>query len=193
MNNSTVFIKHLQKYVKITKNEEAEILSFFERKIYTKKENLKDINTITKYHYFVMNGCLRMFFINEKGMEQTIQFALENWWITDYASFGKGLRSDFAIQAMEQTEVLQIDNSNQDKLLAAYPQLERYFRKMYQIAYGASQMRSKYLYEFTKEQFYAHFNDNFPDFSKRIPQQYLASYLHMTPEYLSEIKKKNRS
>jgi len=81
----------------------------------------------------------------------------------------------------------------QEKLLHSFPQLERYFRLIYQKAYSASQLRTKYLYDFSREEFYHHFNDNFPEFTQRIPQHILASYLNMTPEYLSKIKNKSRS
>jgi ribosomal protein L10 len=71
--------------------------------------------------------------------------------------------------------------------------MERYFRFIYQRAYAASQMRFKYLYEFSKEEFYQHLNENYPEFIQRIPQYLIASFLGFTPEYLSEIRKKKRS
>lgn len=134
-----------------------------------------------------------MFFINEKGMEQTIQFAIENWWITDYLAFDRQAKTEFSIQALEPTEVLQIDYQHQERLLSAFPQLERYFRLIYQRVYAALQLRAKYFYDFSREQLYHHFNNSFPGFTQRIPQHLLASYLNMTPEYLSEIKKKAHS
>lgn len=131
-----------------------------------------------------------MFFLNEKGVEQTIQFAIENWWITDYLAFDRRAHAGFTIQAVEASDVLQINYAGQEKLFDKFPSFERYFRMIYQRGYSASQIRTKYLYEFSREQFYHHFNDHFPEFTSRIPQHLLASYLNMTPEYLSEIKHK---
>jgi hypothetical protein len=71
--------------------------------------------------------------------------------------------------------------------------MERYFRFVYQRAFGAMQMRIKYLYDFTKEEIFLHFIQHFPEFVQRIPQHLLASFLGFTPEYLSEIRKKTRS
>lgn len=88
---------------------------------------------------------------------------------------------------------MQIDFKNQMLLLEDFPKLERYYRMIYQRAYAALQMRTKYLYDFSKEEFYHHFNNHFPEFTRRIPQHLLASYLNMTPEYLSEIKSKLQS
>lgn len=141
----------------------------------------------------MLKGCLRKFFINEKGIEQTTEFAIENWWITDNIAFEHRLPTEFYIQAVENSEILRISHQSQEKMLIEFPKMERYFRFIYQRAYAATQMRIKYLYEFSKEEFYHHLNKNFPEFVQRIPQYLIASYLGFTPEYLSEIKNKNRS
>ena len=82
---------------------------------------------------------------------------------------------------------------SQEELLQQFPKMERYFRFIYQRAYAASQRRIKFLYEFTREELYHHFNDHYPEFVQRIPQYLIASYLGFTPEYLSEIRSKARS
>lgn len=190
---SEKLLQHIRKFIEIDPTNEIEILNFFQSETIRKKENLIEFNDRCKFHYFVVTGCLRMFFIDNKGTEQTIQFAIENWWMTDYSAFENRTLSEFTIQAVEKTEILKIDYKNQEKLLKEFPQLERYFRMIYQRAYSASLTRSKYLYDFSREQFFHHFNQNFPEFTKRIPQHLLASFLNMTPEYLSEIKNKSHS
>lgn len=189
---SNRLIDHLKKYVFISAEEEIAILDYFDRKKFRKRENLVNADSFCKHHYFVEKGCLRLFFLNDKGAEQTIQFAIENWWITDYNAFENQFKTDFTIQALEDTEVLEIDFVNQEKLLQEFPMLERYFRQIFQRAYSASLLRTKYLFDFKRDEFYHHFNDHFPEFTSRIPQHILASYLNMTPEYLSEIKKKSK-
>lgn len=134
-----------------------------------------------------------MFFVNEKGVEQTTQFAIENWWMSDYLSFERGQPSDFSIQAVEKTEVLSIDHFSQEALLKDFPFMERYFRLVMQHAYAASQYRIKYLYGLSREELYHHFNRHFPEFVQRVPQYLLASFLGFTPEYLSEIRAKKLS
>lgn len=183
-------IEHIRKYIEVAERDVAPILNFFQPLHFVKKQTLMEQGTRCKYHYFVVKGCLRMFFLDEKGVEQTTQFAIEGWWITDYQAFDRQANTDFAIQAVEATEVLRIDYERQENLFKQFPQFERYYRLVYQRAYSALQLREKYFYDFSRTQFYQHFNDHFPDFTKRIPQHLLASYLHMTPEYLSEIKKK---
>ena len=190
---SEKLIQHLQKYIAIEKQDTPEVLRFFHPISLDKKENLLSENQLCRYNFFVVKGCLRMFFINGKGIEQTIHFAIENWWITDYFAFEKQAASSYYIQAVEPAEILSIDHKSQEKLLERFPQIERYFRLIFQRAYSAAQLRIKYLYDFSREEFYDHFNANFPEFIQRIPQYLLASYLNMTPEYLSEIRSKKRS
>lgn len=190
---SELFKKHLEKFIEINETEFNAILSFFQVVKVRKKENLLVEGQICKSNYFVLNGCLRKFFINEKGIEQTTEFAIENWWITDNIAFENKQVSDFYIQAVENSEVLIIDHLSQEKLLAEFPKMERYFRFVYQRAYAASQMRIKYLYSFSKEEFYHHLNNKYPEFVQRIPQYLIASFLGFTPEYLSEIRNKKRS
>lgn len=190
---SEIFKIHLEKFIDITEKEFSEIIPFFQIENIKKKENLLVEGQICKANYFVLSGCLRKFFINQKGIEQTTEFAIENWWITDNIAFENRLPTTFYIQAVENSKILTIDNNSQEKLLIAHPKMERYFRFIYQRAYAASQMRIKYLYDFSKEDFYHHLNKNHPEFVQRIPQYLIASFLGFTPEYLSEIRSKLRS
>lgn len=143
--------------------------------------------------FFVVKGCLRKFFINEKGIEQTTEFAIENWWITDTFSYERQLRSDFFIQAVEKSVILKIDFQAQEALLKKHPVMERYFRMVYQRAYAAAERRIRYLYEYSRVELYLHFSTHYPWFIQRIPQYLIASFLGFTPEYLSEIRAKLRS
>ncbi len=131
-----------------------------------------------------------MFFINNKGIEQTTQFALENWWIADYMSLTTQNNSHFYIQAVETSMVIAVEHHKQDELLKQIPQLEHYFMLMMQRAYAAAQMRVMYFHVYSKEENYRQFVSLFPDFVQRIPQYMLASYLGLTPEYVSELRKK---
>lgn len=188
-----IFKAHLDKFIEIDETEFSSIMTFFEIQKFKKKENLLVEGTICKSHYFVLTGCLRKFFINNKGIEQTTEFAIENWWMTDNIAYEHRLPSEFYIQAVEHTEILTISKDAQEKLLQEFPKMERYFRFIYQRAYAASQMRIKYLYDFTKEEFYYQLCKKQPEFVQRIPQYLIASFLGFTPEYLSEIRNKNRS
>lgn len=184
------FVTHLKKFISLNNEEVELLLSSVKLLSVNKKDFLLKEGQVCKANYFVEQGLLRMFFINNKGIEQTTQFALENWWIADYMSLTSQNRSHFYIQAVEASTIIAIEHHKQDQLLAQLPQLERYFMLMMQRAYAAAQMRVMYFHVYSKEENYRQFVKLFPDFVQRIPQYMLASYLGLTPEYVSELRKK---
>ena len=184
---------HISKFTTVSDDEWAKIIRYFENIAVGKKENLMTEGQRCKYNYFVLKGILRKFFINEKGVEQTTEFAIESWWMTDHFAFLSQSETQFSIQAVEKCEVLCISKEEMDLLLQNHPIMEKYFRSVYQKAYAASQMRLKFLHNFSREELYYHFRDSQPEFLQRVPQYLVASYLGFTPEYLSEIRKKNNS
>ena len=190
---SQIFKAHLEKFIKINDADFDEILSYFEVKTFGKKVNLLEEGQICKYNYFVLHGLLRKFFINEKGTEQITEFAIETWWMTDNISYEHRLPSEFYIQTVEKSEILFISNDSQEKLLEKFPVMERYFRFVYQRAYAANQMRVKYIFSLSKEEFYLNLVKKQPAFVQRVPQYLIASFIGITPEYLSEIRKKSIS
>jgi len=187
---SQIFRNHLEKFIKINDEDFEEILSYFEVKNFAKKENLLEEGQVCKYNYFVLNGLLRKFFINEKGTEQITEFAIETWWMTDNISYEHKVPSEFYIQTVEKSEILVISSDSQEKLLVEFPVMERYFRFVYQRAYAANQMRVKYIFSLSKEEFYFNLLKKQPAFVQRVPQYLIASFLGFTPEYLSEIWKR---
>lgn len=187
------FKAHLDKFISVSEEEYDLIFSYFQIVDVKKKENLMQEGEICKSMYFVLEGCLRKFFINEKGIEQTTEFAIENWWITDTYAYERQVKSNFNIQAVEKSTILAIDLQTQEELLKKHPVMERYFRMIYQRSYAAAERRIRYLYEMTREELYVHFSTQYPWFIQRIPQYLIASFLGFTPEYLSEIRAKLRS
>lgn len=181
---------HIRKFIKISDEDLSSVLDFFKVLNPKKKENLLIEGQICKSSYFVSGGCLRMFFIDEKGVEKTTQFALEHWWLADYFSFQNQMASRFYIQAVEKSEVWAIGLPEQENMLTQFPQMERYFRLVHQTTNAATQVRIRYLYDFSREENYRYFLAHFPQFIQRVPQYLLASYLGMTPEYLSELRAK---
>lgn len=187
---SQIFKTHLEKFIIINDEDFEKIFSFFEVKTFAKKVNLLVEGQICKHNYFVLNGLLRKFFINEKGTEQITEFAIETWWMTDNISYEHKVPSEFYIQTVEKSEILIISGDAQEKLLEEFPVMERYFRFVYQRAYAANQMRVKYIFSLSKEDFYFNLLKKQPAFVQRVPQYLIASFLGFTPEYLSEIRKR---
>jgi len=181
---------HINKFVTLSEGEQEILVPFLQSSSFKKKAFLLEQGQTCRMNYFVVKGCLRLYFIDVKGTEQTTQFAIENWWISDFSSFLFQQPSDFFIQAAEITEVIAITNQDYEKLLEKVPKLEKYFRLIFQKLHQASQIRIKYLYSQTAEERYTNFNKLFPAFVQRVPQYMLASYLGFTPEFLSKIRAK---
>lgn len=188
---SRVLYQHIQKFASISEADFAVILSFFEVLSVKKKDVLLQEGELCRRNFFVLKGCLRLFFLKETGVEQTTQFAIENWWLTDSIAFLEQKQSSFTVQAVENSEVLAISYDAREEMLARFPQMERYFRKVYEKAFATQQLRVKYINDYSREEMYIYFAKVQPAFLQRVPQYMLASYLGFTPEYLSEIKKKH--
>ena len=184
------FINHIRKYVELDDNSVVLLLKYITPLKFKRKEFLLKEGQICHSMYFVEKGCLRMYFIDNKLNEQITQFALERWWMADHFSFIDNKPSPYFIQTVEKSEILAISASSFEALLRELPQMERYFRIVMQRALAASQLRNKYIYEMSKEEFYQHFSTSFPEFVQRVPQYMIASYLGLTPQYVSELRKK---
>src|SRR5665648_7142 len=184
------FINHIRKYVELDDASVAHLNQYITPLKFKKKEFLLEEGQICSSIYFVEKGCLRMYFIDNKLNEQITQFALDSWWMADQFSFIDNKPSSYFIQTVEKSEVLAISTSSFEAILQELPQMERYFRIVMQRALAASQLRIKYMYEMSKEEFYQLFCDSFPEFVQRVPQYMIASYLGLTPQYVSELRKK---
>lgn len=186
----TTLLKHIHQYVALSKADEKIIAENIKILQLKKKTTILEPGQLCKGNYFVSKGCLRLYFFDEKGVEQTTQFAIENWWISDYTSLSLKKTSDFYLQTVEESTIFVLENHAQDALFKQLPKLERYFRLVLQRAYGASQHLTRYNHTLSREAHYLHFSESFPDFVKRIPQYMLASFLGFTPEFLSKIRAK---
>jgi len=118
----------INKFINISDEEFADIIKYFQAQTFKKKENLLNEGQVCKVNYFVLKGILRKFFINEKGVEQTTEFAIENWWMTETFSYLNQTPTGFYIQAVENAEVLAIHQNAYNNLLEKHPIMEKYFR-----------------------------------------------------------------
>lgn len=184
------FISHIQKYVNLDEISVARLNQYIIPRKLKRKEFLLEEGQVCNSLYFVEKGCLRMYFVDDKLNEQITHFALEHWWMADHFSFLDKKPSPYFIQTIEKSEILEINSGSFEAMLLELPQMERYFRIVMQRAVAAAQLRNKYLYEMSKEEFYQHFSTSFPEFVQRVPQYMIASYLGLTPQYVSELRKK---
>lgn len=180
--------KHIEKFVVLEPFELDILESTVSLSTVKKKEHMLQEGQVCNTIYFIVKGCMRQYIINSKGTEQTLQFGIENWWLTDYLSYHNKVPSHFYIQAVENCEIIAIEKPVLESLFIQIPKLERYFRIVSQKSFGAAQMRIKFLFTMSAEERYHHFNNLFPEFVQRIPQYMLASYLDFSAEFMSKIR-----
>ncbi|MBE9584732.1 Crp/Fnr family transcriptional regulator [Mucilaginibacter sp. JRF] len=188
----STLIQHISKYVTLTADEQQILTEYFKYEEVGKKHYLLSEGEVCNEQYFVVNGCLRMYFIKQNGAEHIVQFGIDNWWLGDYMSIDTKKPSSFFIQAVERSQILRLSSTNQQRLLERVPKLEHYFMRVMQKGFGAFQMRICYLFDMSGEEQYNLFVDRFPGFVQRVPQYMLASYLGVTPEFLSKIRGKKK-
>lgn len=186
-------ITHITRYCSIKPEKLEQIGDFLEVRRFKKKGLLLEEGQRCNEKFFIVKGCVHLYYLRRNGVEQTIDFALENWWTSDFMAFQNGGIAQFSVRAVEATDVFVISSAQQREMLSALPELNEYFHLMFQRAYAASQIRIRKTYELSKEDLYQDFSRNYPAFMQRVPQYLLASFLGFTPEYLSEIRKKSVS
>ena len=181
---------YFNRYVTFSDTEIDEIFSKLTPKSYQKKDFILQEGKICNNKYFIISGLVRSFYIDNKGNEKITQFALENWWVTNMESYLKNVPSYSYIQAIEKTTVLVIDKVALEKLFKSIPKLERFFRIVTENMLIAIQRRSDIYLQMKSKDRYDDLMQHFPNFAQRVPQYMIASYLEITPEYLSELRKK---
>jgi CRP-like cAMP-binding protein len=163
--------------------------TFFIPKKIRKKQTLLLEGDICTYNAFIEKGILRSYTIDEKGHEHIVQFAFEGWWITDLSSFLMGEHSTYTIEAIEDSELLLLTAAAREDLMNALPAFERYQRLLLENAYIALQARVNSALTATAEEKYIKLTTSYPDIVARVPQHMIASYLGLTPETLSRVRK----
>lgn len=188
--NTEPIIAYFSKLLTLDGEEiEAVKKAFIERRIKRRQFILQE-GDICMLNTFIVEGCFRMYFIDENGKEHNIQFAVENWWIGDIGSFHSEEPSKLYIEAIENSVVLQIKKQDQLDLFVNYPKFNHIFRVFTEKALVAFQIRVLQNISSTAEERYLDFVKRHPYFFNRISNVQIASYLGVTPEFLSTIRKK---
>ena len=182
-------LDYFKNTVSISPEIEHKLYEIIEERNLIKGEQILSDNSLKKEHIFVLSGCLRSFYKTEKGKEHTIQFAIKNWWISDYITLYTDNRSKVSIESLTHSKVLIIDNSKVEKFYEKFPQFEIIQRKNFEKRISALQKRILGLLALTAAEKYNQFIEDYTEFEKIIPNYQIASYLGITPQSLSRIRK----
>jgi CRP-like cAMP-binding protein len=185
---SQLLINNIQKYVQLNDEEKYMLLSIMQNRKLRKRQYLLQEGDHSKYSAFVLSGCLRSYFVDSNGFEHILQFAIEDWWITDMMSYISGKPGKLNIDALEDSEVLLISREDQLSLFEKSPKFEKYFRIITENGMVSNQQRLLDNLSLPAIERYKNFIQKYPLFMQRIPQVQIAAFLGITPEFLSKIR-----
>ncbi len=183
-------VKSIHEKVSLKKEDFETIKPFFIPKKVRKRQYVLNAGDVCQYITFVEKGLLRSFTVDDDGNEHVVQFAIEGWWISDMGSFVSGKEALYNIEALEDTELLHLSKQSMDELLDKVQALERFFRILMQNNIVALQRRVIAYMSLSAEDKYLKLLEIAPDIMTRASQQHIASYLSITPETLSRVRKK---
>lgn len=179
--------------IPLSQEEKDLVAEKFHPHLFLKKQFALQEGKVCDHFVFVVKGCLRLFKVDEKGNYHILQFATENYWILDLASFHKRIPSTLNIEALEETMVLQIKHEDLLDLYVRAPKFDRIFRVLLENHFMQQQERIGQLFSSTAEERYMSFMEEYKHLFNRLPNTQIASYLGITPEFLSKVRKNIQS
>jgi CRP-like cAMP-binding protein len=188
--STDLILQNVSKHIQLDKRETDLFVSLLQQKTIPRKGFLLKQGDVCKTENFITKGCMRTYTIDDGGFEHIVSFGVEDWWVGDLYSFLTQTKATYFIDALEDSEVLQITKENLDKLYQQVPKFERFFRLLFQNAFIAQQNRINQTLSFTAEQRYLEFINRYPQLEQRLSQKQVSAYLGITPVFLSLIRKK---
>ncbi|MDB4286005.1 Crp/Fnr family transcriptional regulator [bacterium] len=180
---------HINSRINISKSEFDVVSQKLREVKFKKKEIIIRPNQLAPFHFFVLNGCLRSYFIDSTGKEHTVSFAIEDWFIGDYISYFGGEKSILYVQCIEDCHLVRIDKDVWESLYHEIPQIESYTRINLERSFGASQRKTINNLSLSAKQRYSNFRITYLDIEQRVKNYHIASYLGIARESLSRVRK----
>ncbi len=187
---SEIFKAYLKNKSELEDADIERILATTQLKKLRKHQYLLQQGDVWKYNAFVNEGCLRTYSVDEKGNEHIIQFSIEEWWAGDRASYESGEPSLFNIETLEASEVLLISKTNLEQLCKQIPAFNDLINNILHRSFIAAQGRIHTSISLSAEEKYNQFIRKYPQIANRVSQGMIASYLGITPETLSRVRKR---
>ena len=185
-----LLLSNISKRISLTEREIEFFSSLVKEKSLTSGAFLLREGEVCKFETFVVKGCLKSYYHDDHGAEHVLDFLVEEWWADDLFSFLTQTASKSSIKAIEDSEVLQISKNDLEILYQKIPAFERFFRLLFQSAYIAQKEQINLILSTPAEKRYKFFLKKKPYANKRFVQKDIASYLGITPQFFSTLKKK---
>jgi CRP-like cAMP-binding protein len=180
------------RYIALTEEESAFFHSLLKSWHVKKKTFLLREGEVCDFEAFILNGCIRSYYLDKEGTETILLFAVEDWWVSDLTSFAERRPSNLFIETIEDSDLLSIDFSGKALLFEKIPAFERMFRLLVQRSLSVLQQRFYATVSQTAEERYLQFLDKYPRIAQRVPQHQIARYIGVSPEFLSKIRSTRR-
>ncbi|MFD2146334.1 Crp/Fnr family transcriptional regulator [Mucilaginibacter antarcticus] len=178
-----------QKGVELTRDEQAFVASVYQPKKLRKRQFILQQGDVAKYETFIVKGLTRTYLVDEDGREHIIAFGAEDWWTGDMASFFNSAPTSYFVDCLEETDVLQISQANLERLFVTVPKMNIYFRILYSNSIVAYNIRVALSLCKPAVERYQEFISRYPKIQQRLPNHQIASYLGITPQSLSRLRK----
>lgn len=181
-------LDYFQKLIPLNDEEIGLVTSLFKPRLYRKRQYVLQEGDVCGHFNFVVRGCLRLYKVDKKGNIHIIQFATENWWMSEIGSFHSRVPSEMSIDALEDTMVLQISYEDLITIYKQAPKFDKIFRILIENSYVSLQKRLLQNISSTAEDRYLSFIQNYSHLTNRLPQTQIAAFLGITPEFLSRLR-----
>lgn len=188
--NTELILKNIARYITLDDRETALFISFVEPRTFKKRDIILKRGEVCRYSTFILNGALKSFTVDKNGDEHVINFALTDWWIADMYSLISRRPGTMTIEAIADSEVLMLLKDKQELLYEKVPKFERFFRILIEKSLVANQQRIINNLTLTAEERYEYFTKKYPFILQCAPLHSIASYLGMTPEFLSKVRRR---
>ncbi len=189
MNSDNSKIKEIFKDLLFSDEQIKVIESVFHKVKYKKGDTILKANDKVDYQYYILEGCLRTYHIDTYGKEHTVQFGIKDWWISDYTAFFSTSNAIMTIEVIQDATIYRISRKDKERLYAEIPIIETFFRIKLERAFAGFQKRILSNLSQTATERYLDFINRYPNIEKSIKNYHIASYLGITTESLSRIRK----
>jgi CRP-like cAMP-binding protein len=184
-----VFEKHLRIHVEISDEDLELIHAGCVKRTIRKWQTILQDGEVWRINCFIASGCFRLFRFDNNGTDHTLRFGVDSWWISDQESYNNEKRSDYNIEALTASTVFIWTKEKWTELMETIPALKRFNEILLAKSYEASQRRIYSLISFSAEEKYKEFQNTYPNVFNRVPLHMVASYLGISRETLSRIRK----
>jgi len=182
------FINKIKSGLLLTSEAEEFLYSISKEKTITKGEVLIRQGQTVKKTYFVTDGCLRSFCTDKNGKEHTLQFAIKNWWISDFIAIYNNELATLTVECIKESKVIQFNAHKLNNIYAQFPEFEAFQRKNLEQHVVSLHKRILNQLQLTARERYDLFVEQYNDIEQYTPNYHIASYLGITQQSLSRIR-----